>query len=51
MEYALQERLADEYAARLPITPQEYRRAEIEVGHHIEAIATELEVTQHPVNA
>lgn len=49
VEYRYQERLADEYAARLLITPQEYRRAETEVGHWPEAIADELEVTAHLV--
>lgn len=45
-----QEREADEYAARLLITPQEYRDAENAYGPHPGAIANELNTTVELVN-
>ena len=43
------ERRADEYAARLLISPEAYRAAEAERGPHLGAIARELGVTVHLV--
>lgn len=43
--YAAQERQADEFAAQLLITPEAYWRAERVVGHHLHALANELDVT------
>jgi hypothetical protein len=45
------ERRADEYAAALLVTPDEYRAAEEHVGHHIGALAVELGVTTRLVIA
>jgi len=42
-----QERRADEYAARLLITPTDFEAAAIWHHGHLPAIADELEVTQH----
>lgn len=47
---ARQEREADKWAARLLITPEAYREAELAHGPHPGAIASELEVTTHLVN-
>lgn len=49
--YAAQERQADAYAAELLITPESYREAERVVGHHLHALANELEVTVALVSA
>ncbi|MDV2477468.1 ImmA/IrrE family metallo-endopeptidase [Rhodococcus zopfii] len=43
---ARQERQADEYAARLLITPEEYARAEQIHGPNVHMIAYELDVTR-----
>lgn len=45
------ERRAWEYAAAFLITPSEYRAAETEVGHHLSALAAELEVTPKVIEA
>lgn len=45
------ERRAWEYGAAMLITPTEYRRAEAMVGHHLSALAIELEVTPRLVEA
>lgn len=45
------ERRAWEYAAAFLVTPAEYRRAEEEVGHHVSALAIELEVTPKVIEA
>lgn len=45
------ERRADEFAAALLITPVEYRAAEAVVGHHVNSIAIELEVTPRIISA
>lgn len=45
------ERRADEYAAAFLITPAEYRAAESVVGHHVNALAIELEVTPRIIKA
>lgn len=44
------ERRAWEYAAALLITPDEYRAAELQVGHHPSALAEELEVTAKAID-
>lgn len=45
------ERRAWEYAAAFLITPTEYERAEAHVGHHLAALAIELEVTPKVIDA
>jgi hypothetical protein len=45
------ERRAWEYGAALLITPVEYRAAELLVGHHLSALAIELEVTSRLIEA
>lgn len=45
------ERRAWEYGAALLISPAEYRRAETLVGHHLSALAIELEVTPKLIEA
>lgn len=45
------ERRAWEYGAAMLITPAEYMRAECVVGHHIAALALELQVTPKLVEA
>lgn len=45
------ERRAWEYGAAMLITPAEYRRAEALVGHQTSALAIELEVTPHLIDA
>lgn len=45
------ERRAWEYGAALLVTPAEYRKAEAEVGHHLAALAIELEVTPKCIDA
>lgn len=45
------ERRAWEYGASMLISPGEYRRAESLVGHHISALALELEVTPKLIEA
>lgn len=44
---ARQEREADEWAAKILISPSDYRRAEMLVGAHEGALAHELGVTTH----
>lgn len=48
---ARNERRAWRYGAALVITPDEYRAAEAIVGHHLAALAIELEVTPKLVEA
>lgn len=45
------ERRAWEYAAAFLVTPSEYRAAEEAVGHHLSALAAELEVTPKVIDA
>lgn len=45
------ERRASEYGASLIITPRQYAAAERLVGHHLGALAAELGVTPHLVEA
>lgn len=45
------ERRAWEYAAAFLVTPTQYRLAEARVGHHLAALAIELEVTPKVVEA
>ena len=45
------ERRAWEYGAALLVTPGEYRAAESAVGHHLAALAIELEVTPKLIEA
>jgi hypothetical protein len=45
------ERRAWEYGAAMLITPGEYRAAEDLVGHHLSALAIELEVTPRLIEA
>lgn len=45
------ERRAWEYGAAMLITPTEYQAAEAVVGHHLSALAIELEVTPKLVEA
>ncbi|MCK7641446.1 ImmA/IrrE family metallo-endopeptidase [Corynebacterium sp. P6145] len=46
---ARQERCADQYAAKLLVTPAEYALAETMYGPNVRAIAAELGVTPHVV--
>lgn len=48
---ARRERRANAYAATLLITPEQYRRAELLVGSHPGALARELGVARHLVDA
>lgn len=50
-DYRRQERQADEWAALLLVSEDEYRRAERLVGHEVGALARELDVTQRLVLA
>lgn len=50
-KHAHQERLADEHAAALLITPNDYRAAEALAGPHAGALARELGVTPQIVEA
>ncbi|GAB2457827.1 ImmA/IrrE family metallo-endopeptidase [Xylanimonas ulmi] len=50
-ELAARERLADEYAARLLVSPVEYALAERLHGQHTGAIARELDVAVYVVEA
>lgn len=45
------ERRAWEYGAALLVTPEEYAAAEARVGHHLAALAIELEVTPKLIEA
>ncbi|WP_374457754.1 ImmA/IrrE family metallo-endopeptidase [Nocardioides sp.] len=45
------ERRASEYGASLIITPRQYAAAEALVGHHLGALAAELGVTPHLIEA
>lgn len=45
------ERRAWEYGAALLVTPEEYRLAEVQVGHHLSALAIELGVTPRLIEA
>lgn len=45
------ERRAWEYAAAFLIAPREYQQAEERVGHHLSALAAELEVTPKVIEA
>lgn len=49
--HSRQERQANELAAELLITPEEYEEAETLVGHHEGALAAELGVTTHLIHA
>ena len=48
--HSRQERKADELAAELLITPEDYEHAEMMVGHHASALAAELDVTKHLIH-
>ena len=50
-DYRAQERSADEWAARLLVSEDEYRSAERLVGHEVGALARELDVTHRLVIA
>ncbi|RYE43688.1 MAG: ImmA/IrrE family metallo-endopeptidase [Hyphomicrobiales bacterium] len=51
VEHAKQERMADDYAAQLLITPAEYADAEQQCGTHLASLAYHLDVTPAIVRA